>query len=50
MMGSKHVALINDEIYELGERINGMTITKITLKNVELYDGKNVVILDVRSK
>lgn len=38
MMGEKRVALINGEIYELGESVRGKKITDVTLKNVELTD------------
>jgi len=50
MMDDKQVALINGEIYELGETVKGYQITGITLKNIELMkDGKKTQI-DVRKE
>lgn len=50
MNQNKMVALINNEIYELGDEIDGKKITKITLNQVELRDDKGLTILDVRQK
>jgi len=48
LMGNRQVALINSEIYELGESVNGLTITNITLKKVDLIDQNgNITILTV---
>jgi MSHA biogenesis protein MshK len=41
--GGKNVALINNEIYEVGETVNGMTITKISLETIEFVDSKGAV-------
>lgn len=47
---SKMVALINGEIYEVGDYIGNQRINKITLNRVELRDGDNVTILEVREQ
>ena len=47
MMGDKRVALINNEIYEVGESVEGKKIINITLEKVELLDGPNTLILKV---
>ena len=47
---SKMVALINGEIYEVGDYIGDQRINKITLNRVELRDGDNVTILEVREQ
>ncbi|MBI3617567.1 MAG: hypothetical protein HY210_05050 [Candidatus Omnitrophica bacterium] len=47
---SKMAALINGEIYEVGDYIAGQRINKITLNRVELRDGDNVTILEVREQ
>ena len=40
MMGERQVALINGEVYELGQKFKDMKIVRITLKEVDLlYDG-----------
>ena len=49
MMGDKRVALINNDIYELGDIINGKKITSISLEKVELLDNDKVVTLTVKS-
>lgn len=46
----KMVALINGEIYEVGNYISGQRVNKITLNRVELRDGDNVTILEVREQ
>jgi hypothetical protein len=50
MMGDRQVALINNEIYELGESVKGKKIVSISLQKVELEepDG-NVTVLKVQS-
>ena len=46
---NKMVALINDEIYEVGDYIGEKKVTAITLNMVELRDdGNNVTILEVK--
>ncbi|MCB9747710.1 MAG: hypothetical protein H6755_04800 [Candidatus Omnitrophica bacterium] len=47
-MDSKRVALINNEIYELGEYINGMKIININLKKVDLLNKDDIITLHVR--
>lgn len=47
---SKMAALINGEIYEVGDYIGDQRINKITLNRVELRDGDNVTILEVREQ
>ncbi len=47
MTGDKWVALINNEIYEVGETVEGKRILDITLEKVELRDGANTLILKV---
>lgn len=51
MRGDKRVALINDDIYELGDFVEGKQIIDITLKTVVLSDNQgNTLTLDVRDK
>ena len=38
LMGDQHVALINDDVYALGDSVEGKEITQITLKEVTLRD------------
>lgn len=45
LIDGKRVALINDEIYEIGEVINGKKIISINLNRVELQDNGEIVIL-----
>jgi len=45
LMDGKRVALINDNIYEIGGVINGKQITAISLNKVELLDNDRTVIL-----
>ena len=47
---NKMVALINGEIYETGDLIDGKEIKKITLERVELTDGEKVTTLSVRNQ
>ncbi len=48
-MGDKRVALINNEIYQVGETIEGKRITDISMQKVELVDSNgNVTILKVK--
>jgi len=49
MMGAERVALINNDIYQVGESIEGMKITNITLREVELLDDDEVVYLKVKN-
>lgn len=48
LIDGKRVALINDEIYEIGETVEGKEIIGISLNRVELRDGQKIVILKVR--
>jgi len=43
MMGDKRVALINGEVYQIGETINGMEILNINIEKVVLKDGENII-------
>jgi hypothetical protein len=36
--GNERVALINDDVYALGDTVDGKKITSITLKEVTLQD------------
>jgi hypothetical protein len=48
-MGDKRVALINNEIYQVGETIEGKKITDISMEKVELVDSNgNVTTLKVK--
>ena len=47
-MQGKTVALINDEIYEVGDIVNGQEITAIRLDGVELLKGGQKTFLSVR--
>jgi len=42
------VALINDEIYQIGDIVNNKKITKITSKIVELQDDEKIFTISVR--
>lgn len=48
LIDGKNVALINDEIYEIGDTVNGMTIISIDKNNVELSNEEKVITLKVR--
>ncbi len=51
LMGGKHVALINGEIYEIGETVQNQKITNITLKNIEITNSLGeVTTLSVRHR
>ncbi len=50
MNQNKMVALINGGIYETGDYVNGKRISKITLDKVELLDGDEIMILNVRTQ
>ena len=47
IIDGKRVALINDEIYEIGEIINGKKITGINLNKIELRDNEKIITLRV---
>jgi hypothetical protein len=50
MMGDRQVALINNEIYELGETVKGKKIVSISLQKVELEEADgNITVLKVQS-
>lgn len=49
MMGDKRVALINNEIYQLGESVQGKKIVSISIEKVELEDSTgNITTLKVK--
>ena len=48
LVDGRPVALINDEIYEMGESVEGKKITLINREKVELTDDKTVVTIRVR--
>ncbi|GEM_PF-1207681 len=50
MNQNKMVALINGEVYEVGNYIGTQRVNKITLEGVELRDGDEVTILNVRNQ
>ena len=51
MMGDRRVALINGDIYEVGEMIDGLTVVGITLKQVNLVDKKGkTLVLSVKNR
>jgi len=47
LIDGKRVALINDEIYEIGEMVNGKKITSINLNQIELLDNETIITLKV---
>jgi hypothetical protein len=47
LIDGKRVALINDEIYQVGEIINGKKITSINLNKIELQDDEKIITLRV---
>ncbi|MCK5260093.1 MAG: hypothetical protein KAJ70_03440 [Candidatus Omnitrophica bacterium] len=47
IIDGKRVALINDEIYEIGETINGKKVTNINLNQIELSDNEKIITLRV---
>ena len=48
LINGKMVALINDEIYEPGDVVNGMSIISIEMNKVELSDDQKITTLHVR--
>lgn len=50
MVEDKRVALINGEVYEMGEHIDGFKITNISLDRVELSNGVRTRVLSVRRR
>ncbi len=50
VVDNQRVALINDEIYEVGDYINGKKIVDISLEKVDLLSGDDVISLSVRPK
>jgi len=48
LIDGKQVALINDEIYEIGGIVNGKEITSIGLNEVKLRDDQKVFTLKIR--
>ncbi|MCA9400341.1 MAG: hypothetical protein KC713_01845 [Candidatus Omnitrophica bacterium] len=48
MMGNERVAIINDDVYEVGESIQGKKIINITLKKVDLIAGGKITTLFVK--
>lgn len=48
MNQNKMVALINGGIYETGDYVDGKRISKIALDRVELLDGDEIMVLNVR--
>lgn len=49
MMGEKRVALINNEIYQVGESVQGKKIISISIEKVELEDNTgNITTLKVK--
>ena len=47
MMGDRQVALINDDIYEIGDTIQGKKIIDISLKEVQLEENGRVTTISV---
>jgi len=48
MMGERRVALINNDIYEVGDSVDGKKIINITTNDVELKDGEKTITLKVQ--
>lgn len=48
VVDNQRVALINGEIYEVGDYINGKKIVDISLEKVDLLSGDDVISLSVR--
>jgi hypothetical protein len=48
LIDGKRVALINDEIYQVGETVNGKKITSISLNKIELSDNEKIITLKLR--
>lgn len=49
-MGSENMALINNEIYEVGEMIDGARIITIEMDRVEIMKDGNIQVLRVHGK
>ena len=49
-MDDKNVALINDDIYEVGESVRGKKILSIAIDNVQIQDHRKVKTLYVKKK
>lgn len=47
-MGDKQVALINNNIYEIGDTVDGWTVTAISLDQVEIKNGEQTQVLKVQ--
>ncbi len=47
-MGDHQVALINNNIYEIGDTVDGWTITAISLDQVEIKNGEQTKVLKVQ--
>ena len=47
LIDGKRVALVNNEIYEIGEVIDGKKITSINLNKIELSDDERIITLRV---
>ncbi|OGX35768.1 MAG: hypothetical protein A3C36_03665 [Omnitrophica WOR_2 bacterium RIFCSPHIGHO2_02_FULL_52_10] len=48
LIDGRMVALINDEIYEAGDVVNGMSVINIEMNKVELADDQKITTLHVR--
>ena len=48
-MGDRQVALINNQIYEVGDKIEGKEIISITERTVEIRDGKQTQTLNLQN-
>ncbi|MFA5087450.1 MAG: hypothetical protein WC552_00280 [Candidatus Omnitrophota bacterium] len=46
----RQMALINNEIYEEGDRVDGKEIISISLDKVEIKDNDKIIILNVKNK
>ena len=50
LMDNRNVALINGEVYEMGERVEGYLITSITLKDVTLLNEADGTTTTLRTR
>jgi len=50
LMGSERVALINDDIYEVGSTVDGKKVTEILLAEVKLVDEKDGSVTTLKVK
>ena len=50
LMDDRHVALINDDVYEVGDYINGKKIVNITLEQVDFLQNGRIESYKVRHK